>query len=495
MTRAYASSRLSVDSLADQGSEGARRLLDSINYPFEAGIATPTLVEKLQLVHDHLFKPHRPLAVPVSFLIDSKGRLAVISKGPLKMEELERDMENLSLSGVDLLNSALPFPGQWFGAPRSVRLLPLAASMIENGMLAETTQYVEDNHEELARDPGHHELLYRIGRELLAQRQNEAAITWFRRALKIRPDDASGYYNLGIALAAQGQADAAIEHYQRAIQLDPTHVKAINNLGNLYLARKEFQAAERVYLQALKINADLADVHYNLANAYLSANDRERAERHFAAAVRINPQHTRAHNNLGIILSQRDLAAAADHYRTAVTFDPRYPQAHNNLATALAFQGEVDEAIKHYRRAIQLQPKLADAHANLGRLLAKQHEYREAMKHLGVAIELKPDAHQAVTFLAWILATHPDPSVRDPVTAVQLATRAVELTKRRSPGALDTLAAAYASAEMFELAVKTADEADKLFVKLGGNQQAVEVKKRMELYKRNESFQISLPKD
>jgi tetratricopeptide (TPR) repeat protein len=59
----------------------------------------------------------------------------------------------------------------------------------------------------------------------------------------------------------------------------------------------------------------------------------------------------------------------------------------------------------------------------------------------------------AATNLAWVLATSPDASVRDGSRAVQLATRAVELTHHRSLEAVDTLAAAYAEVGRFEDAI------------------------------------------
>ena len=49
--------------------------------------------------------------------------------------------------------------------------------------------------------------------------------------------------------------------------------------------------------------------------------------------------------------------------------------------------------------------------------------------------------------------------------------------------------------ESFDQAVEIADKARQMFIKLGGDQQANEVKKRMELYKKKDSFQIALPND
>jgi len=61
--------------------------------------------------------------------------------------------------------------------------------------------------------------------------------------------------------------------------------------------------------------------------------------------------------------------------------------------------------------------------------------------------------------LSWLLATCGDPAIRDAARAVNLAKRAVEMTKGKDPNALDTLAAAYAEAGQFSAAVKAEQEA------------------------------------
>ena len=60
---------------------------------------------------------------------------------------------------------------------------------------------------------------------------------------------------------------------------------------------------------------------------------------------------------------------------------------------------------------------------------------------------------------AWILATSPDPSVRDGARAVELASRAVQLSGGQEPRAFDALAAALAETEKFSAAVEAAEQA------------------------------------
>ena len=60
----------------------------------------------------------------------------------------------------------------------------------------------------------------------------------------------------------------------------------------------------------------------------------------------------------------------------------------------------------------------------------------------------------ACSSVAWLLATSWDDSIRDGKKAIELATKACELTEWKNPDFLDTLAAAYAEAGQFDDAVK-----------------------------------------
>ena len=77
---------LSVDGLAAESSTSEQnapeQLLKRLRFPFEAGSATHQLVSKLQLFNDVLFDSHRPLPVPTSLLVDERGWLVAIAKGP-----------------------------------------------------------------------------------------------------------------------------------------------------------------------------------------------------------------------------------------------------------------------------------------------------------------------------------------------------------------------------------------------------------------------------
>ena len=108
---------------------------------------------------------------------------------------------------------------------------------------------------------------------------------------------------------------------------------------------------------------------------------------------------------------------------------------------------------------LKLKPDYAKAHNNLANILLEQNNFDQAISHYRRALSIKPDWPAPLNGLARILATHPDPKIRNSNEAVTLAERAAELTQRQNAIILSTLAHAYAAADQLEKAIETAQKA------------------------------------
>ena len=204
----------------------------------------------------------------------------------------------------------------------------------------------------------------------------------------------------------------------------------------------------------------------------------------------LQPDAPPLHTGLGLALGKEGrVDEAMSHYHRALQVKPDYVRAHNNLGNMLLAEGKLDEAISHYRQALQARPGHPEANNNLASALAKQGKFEEAISHYKDALKTEPGYITALNSIAWILATNPDPDVRDADEAVEFAERAAKLTRHQVATILDILAAAYAAADRFEQAVMTAQAALELASASRDEEQTSQIRKRLELYEQKKPYQ------
>ncbi|MCX6695038.1 MAG: tetratricopeptide repeat protein [Candidatus Altiarchaeota archaeon] len=81
-------------------------------------------------------------------------------------------------------------------------------------------------------------------------------------------------------------------------------------------------------------------------------------------AIQLHPEYALAHYNLGVALTDIDLAknsksnveAAEREYELTIKFDPDFAPAHYNLALLYYFTGRIAEARGEYAKAVQIDP-------------------------------------------------------------------------------------------------------------------------------------------
>jgi len=317
---------LSVDGLGDERSSDPatlREFLTRLEFPFDSGVATTEIVDKLELLFARLFGRHISFPVPVSFLFDGEGDLAVIYKGRVEVDTLLADLDRLDAGKTDLRAWAAPFSGRWYTAPVQADSALLAREYLRAG-------YAEDAEPLLRAElktGGDAETRQLLATALSVLGRNAEAERRYREALALDPGSARAHYNLGVLLADDERPADAVDHFEAALRIDPAH----------------------------------ANAHLALAGALLRIDRAPDAIGHYHSALRLKPGWGLAANALARQLAAgrdprvRDVPVAvklAEQVCRATEY--RVPELMDTLAMAYAAAGRFDEAVAAARKALGL---------------------------------------------------------------------------------------------------------------------------------------------
>ena len=239
---------------------------------------------------------------------------------------------------------------------------------------------------------------------------------------------------------------------------------ALNNLGNYYSEHGRLDEALSCLQRALDIRSRIEHEHYSLSLAIM-------------------------HATMGEVLTRIGrLDEALDQLRQATELRPDFPDAHYNFGAVLFRKGDIDGAIKEWRATLELYPNDPGTNTGLANALVYKGQYREAVSHYELTLRSEPDSPMALNNLAWILSAGPDQSIRDGRRAVDLAVRLNEVTQRKNPFFIRTLAAAYAEAGEFDKAIETNQAASGLADAQGQHELAAKIQEEGNLYREHRPF-------
>ncbi len=238
---------------------------------------------------------------------------------------------------------------------------------------------------------------------------------------------------------------------------------SLNRRGQVYADAGKLELADADFEEALHFDTNNWRALHNRGVSYAEAGQFAEAFDDFNRVIETNPQFAKAYTNRATLFVQAgDLESAEEDYEKACKLDNKLASARLGLARACHLSGRWDEALEHFTAAAKLDPENPGILCSRGDLLADMGDYPEALASYALAIELKPSFGHAYRNGAWLLATCPNEEFRDPKNAILGAKQALESEYGERHVALDTLAAALASAGEFDEAIETLEEAIEL---------------------------------
>ena len=265
--------------------------------------------------------------------------------------------------------------------------------------------------------------------QALAKEDYAQAIRLYSEVIKLDPRYEPAYTSRGDAFLLHDKYEEAIKDFNEAIQLNPTNYLAYELRGSVYYAKQELDKAIADLTVALQAEPRKGEHFKNLRGAAFEIRGKAYSWKH-------------------------DYTNAIADLTEALKFQMDDYQIYERRGVSFYEEREFGKALSDFNNAIRLNPEATLSLANRGRIYSRTGLFTNAIQDFEAVIKREPEAFRVYNSLAWLLATCADDHILDGKRAVELATKACDLSKWENYVCVDTLAAAYAETGDYERAVK-----------------------------------------
>jgi tetratricopeptide (TPR) repeat protein len=142
--------------------------------------------------------------------------------------------------------------------------------------------------------------------------------------------------------------------------------------------------------------------------------------------------------------------------------DPKLAPAWYHMGFAYFALGRLDKAVRACNKSIDLEPKHTASYDLRAAAYMRLGQYQDAITDARTAFKLEPGSPVSQRNLAWALVASPDPKLRDPKRAVELAMQSAKAAPK-VPAAWSTLGVAHYRAGNWQSAALALQHAFGLF--------------------------------
>jgi arylsulfatase A-like enzyme/Tfp pilus assembly protein PilF len=289
-----------------------------------------------------------------------------------------------------------------------------------------------------------------------------------------------------------GRTNEAIRAMKDALKANPQSIATLSKVGELLLSAERYAEAAEHLSAALVVKEGSARTNMLYARALRALGSHEEAVRVARRAESILGDNGWIQNELGLTLIAAGLIDDAQRaFEKAITLRDDQVEPHYNLGVIAYRKGQLAEALRHFERFMELAPDDPRCVRPLFELYLRSGQSMKLARLLEQALQSEPDHLVYLYQLARLRAASRDPSVRNGQRAVEVATRAVEVSNYSEPEVLAVLGAAYAERGDFDLAVQFAENALTLAEHAGRADLAAHIRRQIGQFQAGEPFRES----
>ena len=255
------------------------------------------------------------------------------------------------------------------------------------------------NESDAERDIEH---ILQTGRNEMDNSEWANALTFFRKALLVDPENTDALLNKAICLLKTGKLDDCQVTLDKLLKNNSLLPKPYQLRGQVYFDKTMYDYALREVDKSIGINNQIHDPikrveqekNYQIKGMiYQARGFFELALENYEKALQIDPDYPSALNNKALCL--KEVKQTSESIEILSELISRFPEEHtylNNRGTVFDHLGEYASAEKDYRSAIEIACETeSKPHINLAILQSTQGKKLEALKTIEKAISIDPE--------------------------------------------------------------------------------------------------------
>jgi predicted O-linked N-acetylglucosamine transferase (SPINDLY family) len=208
-------------------------------------------------------------------------------------------------------------------------------------------------------------------------------------ATKLNPEIPEVWFCYGKSLSTLNNLSESLNAYKKAIGLNPNFVEAWINQGCLLRRLGSYDQALASFEKAIEINVDIFEAWSNIGAVLNELNRGEQSLVAYDRAIRINPENAEVWYDRGILLHKlKQYDKALSSYDKAISINSKYAEAWSNIGVLLNELNRGEQSLIAYDKAIRINPENAEVWYNRGISLHKLKQYDKALSSYDKAISI-----------------------------------------------------------------------------------------------------------
>lgn len=358
----------------------------------------------------------------------------------------------------------------------------LSAAYLRRGQLGDDLdQQLADFRKAAELAPTSTEILKQQAEFLHDKSQYEEAVKTLRKLVKASPDDMNLRLALAESLSRTGDEgiDEALNVLGEVLEEMPQSSEAYRMRAQLYIEQDQNDKAIEDLSKAIQINRNDLGARLFRAEIYLFEEQLKEARQdvdYVLARTQRLPYGIQLRSRISA--AEGDLKEAMEDIRSLIADDPENADYRLQLAAYLNAAQRPRAAIEEITKVVENEPENWRALRARGDAYLSVGKHAEAIADYETALKMMPENSGILNNFAWVLATSPDEDVRNGKRAIELATKACEVTGYKEAHILSTLASGYAEVGDFETAIKWSEKS----VELAEGEMVDQLKKELKSY-------------